>query len=384
MLHKWKQLPRGRSHGLSATRALSISPWAAQRWLSDRMNYLKMSLQTKLQWRSYLEQRFLVTYCSTASLVLGLSYIYLSANERMGVDYDQALWKAFPRLTSEGKQILIPPQRPSKLGWKTLVLDMDEMLVGNTTGMKPKDATPFIPFADGSFSHIHRPNLKTFLEYASANFEVVLWTAGTKGYAAECIHNMLRVHSLPTSTFDHIIARDSSWFQITQTSWYSKDLSQLDRPIENVLMLENAPVVKPSSNAIIVADYQYPFVSDTHAVSRERNVPERIDIMRSLRASLTQGSMHLRTKKEALTSPIQNSTATVVPCTSVSSREDATLFTAHEIVKRWKQTTKSVADFLRDEMKSGVLFQAHIRPPRKNVAEPMATLPLHRQCVNAS
>ena len=367
---------------MHSSRSLSTNAKSMPRWIHDRVTALRASIQSKLQWKAYTEQKFLVTCGSTASLVFGVSYLLLSSNERSNIDLDQALWKAFPKLTEDGKQILIPPQQQNKKGWKTLVLDMDEMLVGNTTGMQPKDTTRFIPFADGSFSHIHRPNLKAFLEFASANFEVILWTAGTKGYARECIQNMLHTHSLQPNTFDYVIARDKSWFEITPTTWYSKDLRQLDRPLENVLMFENAPVVKPSTNAIIVADYHYPIVTDTYAPCREGKSRSRMDLARTLRASMGFGSVRIQARPENSAQNIANATNAVTPCASARSCDDATLFTALDVIKRWKASDKPVHEFLQNEMKDGVLLRAGIQPHRTNVAEPMATLPLHRKSVS--
>ncbi|KNH04644.1 hypothetical protein XU18_2550 [Perkinsela sp. CCAP 1560/4] len=313
-------------------------------------------------------QRFLVTCGSTVSLLFGVSYMLLSRETSGIMEYDQVS-KLIPRYTDSGKQILIPDQKMKKKGWKTLVLDMDEMLVGNATGMT-SNSMKLVPFSDGSFSHIHRPYLKEFLQYAAANFEVVLWTAGTKRYAEECIRNILSVHSLPLSTFDFVVARDPSWFEITPTSWYMKDLHQLGRSIEHVLMLENAPVVRPSSNAIIVSDYHHSRVRDTHAGSREFQGNGRLSPQKILNEILTGFP-----KKTVGHPP---SSATVVPCSSLHPNDDATLLTSMEIIKRWKSSSKKVHEFLQEEMERGVLFRAHIQPYKSRQSEAMATLPLHR------
>ena len=96
-----------------------------------------------------------------------------------------------------------------------------------------------------------RPFLKDLLTYAADHFEVVLWTAGAKKEAEWVLEKVYKAVGR-RDVFDHVVTRDPSWFEMPG---YRKRLEQLGRPLTHVVMLENAPVVVPMSNCIMVNDY---------------------------------------------------------------------------------------------------------------------------------
>ena len=78
---------------------------------------------------------------------------------------------------------------------KTLVLDLDETLVSAKTPseydlVKKENPTKYHDM-DGYYKVTERPNLQEFLDYVFKNFNVIIWTAASKDYAAFIIKEIL-------------------------------------------------------------------------------------------------------------------------------------------------------------------------------------------------
>lgn len=148
-----------------------------------------------------------------------------------------------------------------------VVLDIDETLVSARSGV------------------IHvRPHVKELLDCCHAlRCEVVVWTAGTPAHVNAILHTLARECGR-LQWFDHIISRHRCWCDpveavavgggVGSTSSCStppppragggvrrrKDLTQLGRPSERVLVIENNPssVSQQPGNAVLVEDYVQP------------------------------------------------------------------------------------------------------------------------------
>lgn len=93
------------------------------------------------------------------------------------------------------------PDRDPKYNM-TLVWDLDQTLI-SADGIDDEDE-------DDIFTElVIRPHATEVLEILRRNLDVefIIWTAGTQGHAERV------VGSFPSMKFDHIIARDSSWYK---------------------------------------------------------------------------------------------------------------------------------------------------------------------------
>eukprot|EP00759_Apiculatamorpha_spiralis_P040274 PhF_6_TR38904/c0_g1_i2/m.58193/K15731/CTDSP; carboxy-terminal domain RNA polymerase II polypeptide A small phosphatase len=212
-------------------------------------------------------------------------------------------------------KFLIPQTMGKKSSMKTLVLDLDETLVGMFVHPKLKSYNIL-----DTYQQTHRKYLKDFLLYAKKNFEVVLWTAGTMEYAQEAIQRIEEAVG-EKNLFDHVVARDPEWFRITSRTWYSKQLHMLGRPLRNVLMIENSPVVVPPENCLLVCDYYHPV---------KPKIPE---------LNMPKG---------------------------LGAHEDDTLYNAIALLKRWKDSPLPVPAFLMEEARKGDLLVGGAWPEIKN------------------
>ena len=212
--------------------------------------------------------------------------------------------KPISDMTKESENnFLIPPISVKKKGFRTVVLDLDDTLAAMFT----HDSLPYHSVMGDRYKQTHRPFLKEFLLYCHSHYEVVLWTAGTLPYAMDALEKIKEQTSPGTEIFDHIIARDTSWFSMSNTLWYEKRLELLGRPLDRVIMFENAPVVVPSENCVMVCDYDHP-------------VQPKLPDMGFLAAE-----------------------------------DDHTIQNAIALLKRWDQSPLAAAEFLKKEAESGRL-----------------------------
>jgi RNA polymerase II subunit A small phosphatase-like protein len=122
---------------------------------------------------------------------------------------------------------------------KLLVLDMDETLlhtVFDEEEVLPSapDAKVFLPNDKITIPVFLRPGVQDFLKKVSSEYEVLVWTAGTRCYA-EPVLNRLDPNGYITTR----LYRDSCTEQ--EDGSYVKDLSLLNRPLSEVIIVDNNP-----------------------------------------------------------------------------------------------------------------------------------------------
>ncbi len=117
---------------------------------------------------------------------------------------------------------------------KTLVLDIDETLLHSSTS-PDSNYDHVLDVSIEGFVHTFyvslRPGVQAFLQLMSQHFEIVLFTASLRQYASE-IRKLLD----PTdSMVDSLFCRA----ECTMVNrLYVKQLHRLDRPIEDILILD--------------------------------------------------------------------------------------------------------------------------------------------------
>lgn len=138
---------------------------------------------------------------------------------------------------------LLPPRLDANDRRNVLVLDLDETLVHSSfdrSKYAPGDLILPISYLGGHFeAYVKlRPHLLTFLSRMAEIFEVVIFTASVPEYADPlldridprhvlCHHRLYRSHCTPLPN---------------NTETYVKDLSRLNRPINKVVIMDNAPI----------------------------------------------------------------------------------------------------------------------------------------------
>ncbi len=97
-----------------------------------------------------------------------------------------------------------------------IILDIDHTLVHTIVDMEDVDLTKLhtpglksTVYTLGSkiFRSVHRPNLDEFLDYLFKNYNVAVYTAGTKGYAKAIVDNII-LKDHPERTLKFVYARD--------------------------------------------------------------------------------------------------------------------------------------------------------------------------------
>ncbi len=131
---------------------------------------------------------------------------------------------------------LLPERSFQDLEKKCLILDLDETLIHSQFQRVPlPDLEVPIQFEDNQVKPIYvckRPGVDEFLEFAGKHFEVVIFTASLASYADPVIDFLDR-----TGTIRHRLYRDSCLFA---EGLYLKDLSMLGRPLDQVIIIDNA------------------------------------------------------------------------------------------------------------------------------------------------
>jgi len=132
---------------------------------------------------------------------------------------------------------VLPPQTAEDQGRITLVLDLDETLVHCSPDRLGTSPDCFVRFDDTSaVGCVYcRPFAKLFLEITAQFFEVVIFTASTPAYADQVLdvldpRQLLVRHRLYRQ---HCTVVDGG---------YMKDLSQLGRRLESVVLVDNSPI----------------------------------------------------------------------------------------------------------------------------------------------
>jgi RNA polymerase II subunit A small phosphatase-like protein len=147
---------------------------------------------------------------------------------------------------------LLPPLSTEHQGRKCLVLDLDETLVHSS--FKPIPSPDFIVPVEieSSWHHFHvlkRPGVDEFLREMGEHYEIVVFTASLSKYA-DPVLDKLDIHKVVT----HRLFRESCY---SHRGNYVKDLSQLGRPIDSTIIMDNSPAsyIFHTHNAVPVSSW---------------------------------------------------------------------------------------------------------------------------------
>ncbi|KAF7976847.1 hypothetical protein HWV62_5552 [Athelia sp. TMB] len=147
---------------------------------------------------------------------------------------------------------LLPPLAPQHAGRKCLVLDLDETLV-HSSFKSISQADYVVPVEIEYHWHnvyvIKRPGVDNFLKKMGEIYEVVVFTASLSKYA-DPVLDKLDIHNVVS----HRLFRESCY---NHKGNYVKDLSQLGRPIEDTIILDNSPAsyIFHPNNAVPVSSW---------------------------------------------------------------------------------------------------------------------------------
>ncbi|CAC9541331.1 conserved hypothetical protein [Leishmania infantum JPCM5] len=132
-----------------------------------------------------------------------------------------------------------------QLPWFTVVFDLDETLVGARYG--PIHLRPHV---GELLRSLHRLPV-----------EIIVWTAGTAHYVNPILHAIGQACGR-RQWFHHIISRHKRWYRGANTC--VKDLRQLGRPLDRLLMVENNPIsaLPQPSLCVLLEDYLQPNAAD--------------------------------------------------------------------------------------------------------------------------
>jgi len=157
-----------------------------------------------------------------------------------------------PSLTDESYTI-VKSFDPKK---KILFLDLDETLIHSdlNNAYEYWDDQIFIPYDDNitaKFNILYRPYLNQFLEFASKNFNVVLFTAGVKSYADAILFKID-----PRNEYFHLKLYRESCFQYK--NFFIKDLSILEKfELKDMILVDNClfSFARNLKNGVLVTSF---------------------------------------------------------------------------------------------------------------------------------
>jgi hypothetical protein len=120
----------------------------------------------------------------------------------------------------------------------TVVLDLDETLVSNRRLDLP--AAILRPYVLESLNALRQ----------LTDVEVVMWTASTEDTAAPVVRQL----STRGNVFDDVIFRNDAWFT---EPYHTKDLRLLGRPMDRIVVFDNAPncCKMNKANSVLVEDF---------------------------------------------------------------------------------------------------------------------------------
>ena len=132
-----------------------------------------------------------------------------------------------------------PLPTPEDFKKKLLVLDLDETLIHTVSTYEQLSRAPdnvfyFDAAQQRPYPVYKRPGVEKFLMSVASQFEVAVWTAGTREYA-EPILNWLDPYGFITTR----LYRDSC--TELEDGSYVKDLSKLNRSLSEVVIVDNNP-----------------------------------------------------------------------------------------------------------------------------------------------
>ncbi|KAF7728696.1 hypothetical protein EC973_005734 [Apophysomyces ossiformis] len=157
-----------------------------------------------------------------------------------------------PTLESSQDLWLLKPIAQEDRGRKCLVLDLDETLVHSSFKMVPH-ADFVVPVEiDGQLHDVYvlkRPGVDAFMKRMGEIYEIVVFTASLSKYADPVLDMFDRHHVIR-----HRLFRESCF---NYKGSYVKDLSQLGRNLNQVLILDNSPAsyIFHTANAVPVSSW---------------------------------------------------------------------------------------------------------------------------------
>ncbi|CCE63397.1 hypothetical protein TPHA_0E03070 [Tetrapisispora phaffii CBS 4417] len=170
---------------------------------------------------------------------MSLNYAEINENNKMidGNLIDLSKLQA-NQVSATGYETLLAPKEIKRFGRKKcLILDLDETLVHSS--FKYVDSADFvIPVTIDNQTHhvyvIKRPGVDEFLKRVSELYEVVVFTASVSRYGDP----LLNILDPANTIIHHRLFRESCY---TYEGNYVKNLSQLGRPLNEIIILDNSP-----------------------------------------------------------------------------------------------------------------------------------------------
>ncbi|KAF8224957.1 NIF-domain-containing protein [Tricholoma matsutake] len=166
---------------------------------------------------------------------------------------------------------LLPLISPQQNGRKCLILDLDETLV-HSSFKSIQQADYVVPVEIEYHWHnvyvIKRPGVDNFLKKMGELYEIVVFTASLSKYA-DPVLDKLDTHQVVS----HRLFRESCY---NHKGNYVKDLSQLGRPITDMIILDNSPAsyIFHPNNAVPVSSW----FNDPHDTELTDLVPFLADL----------------------------------------------------------------------------------------------------------
>ncbi|GAA5959819.1 hypothetical protein JCM3765_000111 [Sporobolomyces pararoseus] len=197
---------------------------------------------------------------------------------------------------------LLDELSPDLKGRKCLVLDLDETLVHSSFKMVHQ-ADYVVPVEiENQFHNVYvikRPGVDGFLKAMGEIYEVVVFTASLSKYA-DPVLDQLDIHRV----VKHRLFRESCY---NNKGNYVKDLSQLGRPIDECIIIDNSPAsyVFHVNNAVPISSW----FNDPHDTELTDLVPFLTDLstVDDVRSVLDAGLyQHLAPTRENGSDPVFN------------------------------------------------------------------------------
>lgn len=165
-------------------------------------------------------------------IVLVLRFHLLLAQPTLTIHYH-----FFSRKSISGHTKLLKPLAPELQGRKCLALDLDETLVHSS--FEPVENADFIiPVVIENTTHkvyvLKRPGVDEFMKRMGKVFEIVIYTASLSKYADPLL-DKLDIHDVIDA---RLFREHCVFFQ----GHYVKDMSLLNRPISECIIVDNSPM----------------------------------------------------------------------------------------------------------------------------------------------
>lgn len=131
----------------------------------------------------------------------------------------------------------LEPQPPECRGKKTLVLDLDETLVHSSFHyVNHADLKITVDFNEETIDIyvMKRPGVEEFLRKMSEFYEIVIFTASVSVYANPVIDYLDKENLV-----DYRLYRESC---VNTEKGFIKDLSQLGRSLQDIIIIDNSPI----------------------------------------------------------------------------------------------------------------------------------------------